>query len=640
MSPRLALLVVLAALAPHVLAADFIVTSSAEAGLGSLRKAILDANAAPGADRILFAIPGDGPHVIAVQTPLPPISDTLNIEGYSQPGASPNTLADGWDAEIRIEIDAIAVASGFGLRVLSGAVGSELRGLSLVNVRGSSIRVEADDAVVAGNLIGLRADGRTANQIGHGFLPGGQGAISAFRQEFAVSARRIRIGGSARADRNLVAGTTNGISAGANSFTDPSFTGIEDVVIRNNWIGLDRTGLRAVAVRNGIELDRTLRATVRDNVLVSPGIQRLGPFPGNGIGIRATFRNTDTEVQGNRIGVDPQGDGIVFGFIPFGSQGGIEFGSASVVGARVGNPTDPTRGNVVAHTAAAGIRVYEGASRIDIAGNRIIDSGSSIGGAAGMSIDLELPTGPNSNDPQDADAGSNQLQNHPVLATATLAPGTTAITGLLSSAPDRQYRIEVHASAVCPSNLRSQAHRLLGSTEVGTNAAGDAVIGVQVSPAPPGWFVAATATDPFGNTSELGPCIAVAGGNRTGVLALSSIRYLPAEFGPTVDLVVRRLGGSRGEVVVRLRSEGGTAEPGVDYVPIDSVLRWPDGDSTDRRVPIEVLDDLAIDPDEYFAVRLLDPQGDATLGAIGGAVVVIAQDLPDGIHASSFEAIP
>ena len=43
------------------------------------------------------------------------------------------------------------------------------------------------------------------------------------------------------------------------------------------------------------------------------------------------------------------------------------------------------------------------------------------------------------------------------------------------------------------------------------------------------------------------------------------------------------------------------------------------------------------DPAEYFALRLLAPTGDATLGAIGGAVVVIPQNLPDLIFANGFQ---
>ncbi len=57
-------------------AADFIVTSTTDEGPGSLRQAILDANSAPGADRIVFNIPAVGVQRINVgPNPLPVITD-------------------------------------------------------------------------------------------------------------------------------------------------------------------------------------------------------------------------------------------------------------------------------------------------------------------------------------------------------------------------------------------------------------------------------------------------------------------------------------------------------------------------------------------------------------------------------------
>jgi hypothetical protein len=51
-------------LEPRTLLATFTVTTDADAGPGSLRQAILDANAAAGADDIHFALPGEGVHAI------------------------------------------------------------------------------------------------------------------------------------------------------------------------------------------------------------------------------------------------------------------------------------------------------------------------------------------------------------------------------------------------------------------------------------------------------------------------------------------------------------------------------------------------------------------------------------------------
>ena len=55
-------------------------------------------------DTILFDIPGTGPFTIAPLTPLPTLTHATIIDGYSQPGASPNTLASGDNAVIEIQL--------------------------------------------------------------------------------------------------------------------------------------------------------------------------------------------------------------------------------------------------------------------------------------------------------------------------------------------------------------------------------------------------------------------------------------------------------------------------------------------------------------------------------------------------------
>lgn len=62
---------------PHVermedrcLLSVFTVTNTEDAGAGSVRQVLLDANTTPGADRSAFDIPGLGVHTIAPATPL------------------------------------------------------------------------------------------------------------------------------------------------------------------------------------------------------------------------------------------------------------------------------------------------------------------------------------------------------------------------------------------------------------------------------------------------------------------------------------------------------------------------------------------------------------------------------------------
>src|SRR5436309_8704045 len=68
----------------------FTVTNTNDTGTGSLRQAILDANSM-GGGTINFNIPGAGVHTITPMTVLPTITQTVTIDGYSQPGSSANT---------------------------------------------------------------------------------------------------------------------------------------------------------------------------------------------------------------------------------------------------------------------------------------------------------------------------------------------------------------------------------------------------------------------------------------------------------------------------------------------------------------------------------------------------------------------
>ena len=69
------------------LLATFSVTNTNDSGPGSLRQAILDANAAPGADTIVFSVgPAGSSVLIQPSTLLPPISETVTIDGFSQGG--------------------------------------------------------------------------------------------------------------------------------------------------------------------------------------------------------------------------------------------------------------------------------------------------------------------------------------------------------------------------------------------------------------------------------------------------------------------------------------------------------------------------------------------------------------------------
>src|SRR5206468_1377141 len=76
----------------------FIVTNTNDSGPGSLRQAMLYANSLAneyGPDVIHFNIPGGGVQTIAPNSQLPNLTEAAVLDGYTQPGSSFNTLANG-----------------------------------------------------------------------------------------------------------------------------------------------------------------------------------------------------------------------------------------------------------------------------------------------------------------------------------------------------------------------------------------------------------------------------------------------------------------------------------------------------------------------------------------------------------------
>ncbi len=106
------------------------VCQTATPGECTLRAAIQQANAMTGTDTIAFNIPGAGPHTIAPATQLPTITDPVIIDGYTQPGAVPNSAGPGaaTNAVLKIELSG-ADGSGpnIGLKIETG--NSTVRGL-------------------------------------------------------------------------------------------------------------------------------------------------------------------------------------------------------------------------------------------------------------------------------------------------------------------------------------------------------------------------------------------------------------------------------------------------------------------------------------------------------------------------------
>ena len=159
-------------------AATFFVTSTADKGDGSLRKAITEANALPNVpgnqpDSILFSIlidddgTPDGVFTISPKKALPRVTDAVIIDGSTEPSFAGIPV---------IELDGSATAKGqlsegrtAGLH-LAAHMGSTVKGLIVNNFTHAGILIEGGGGhVVVGNFLGTDAGGTVAE--GNGFPP-------------------------------------------------------------------------------------------------------------------------------------------------------------------------------------------------------------------------------------------------------------------------------------------------------------------------------------------------------------------------------------------------------------------------------------------------------------------------------------
>jgi hypothetical protein len=167
--------------------------------------------------------------------------------------------------------------------------------------------------------------------------------------------------------------------------------------------------------------------------------------------------------------------------------------------------TRPGEANRVAYAQTPGydgVRVRDGCIDNVIRGNSIFENGE-------LGIDLGLPNGPDANDLGDGDSGANNLQNYPVLVSAS-GQFITTIVGSLNSRPNATFTVDFYGNGSADSTGFGEGQRWLGFVVVTTGIDGNALFTASFTNAVNvGGFISATATDVAGNTSEFSPTIAV-----------------------------------------------------------------------------------------------------------------------------------
>jgi CSLREA domain-containing protein len=482
----------------------------------------------------------------------------IQSDGNTVEGSYIGTTSNGFNA--RPNVEGIEIDGGSN-NTIGGTAAGARNVISANNDAGVLIdgRLSgADGNTVAGNYIGVDATGQLADgNLGPGV--------------WVMGATNTTVGGATLADANVIANNFNDVFLG--DFKTPT-TGTQTTV-RNNSLGL--SGDQTISFPNsgnGVEVMDGGSNTIADNTIASEyqgidicgssnntvvrnligsnstlapdfgvfnqGISMFGgpcpftaPATGNVIGGAPGDGNTVLNSQLDGIAVDSGNNTVSYNTVSgtkstLTTAAGVEVSGSS-------NTIGPA--NVITGNAKTSVRVSSGT------GNRITQNSIDANGALG--IDLVDPSDPASgvtpNDPGggDGDSGPNNLQNFPVLTSATANAGSVRIVGTLTSAPSTSYRIEYFASTACDGSGNGEGGRFIGFSLQTTNGAGTLAIdtGSGLSaPVSVGEAITATATDvSTGDTSEFSHCATVTEAAQTGPTFTVNTNADPGDGICTVD---------------------------------------------------------------------------------------------------------
>ncbi|HEV7731662.1 MAG TPA: Calx-beta domain-containing protein [Candidatus Binatia bacterium] len=305
-------------LAPKAATAlTYSVSNTNNSGAGSLRQAILDANAHAGADTITFSLGAN--KTIAPTTAFPAITGPTIVDGTTQPG---------WAGTPIVELSGQNAGQATGLMITGGP--TTIRGLVVNRFGARGIYVASGGNAIEGCYVGTNVAGTAA--LGNAW------------EGILVGAQLTRIGGSAPAQRNVISG---------NMLDGVIVTGGVFSMVYGNYIGTNAAGTAALG--NGGSGIRTLA----DATQIGAGGQG-NVISGNARPI--SLESASNFVQANLIGLDATGTAP----IPNLWEGIVVRGPNNVIGS-----SDPIARNVISGNDSTG--VYLGAEAVNcaVAGNYI-----------------------------------------------------------------------------------------------------------------------------------------------------------------------------------------------------------------------------------------------------------------------------
>ncbi|MCB9822657.1 CSLREA domain-containing protein [Candidatus Nomurabacteria bacterium] len=485
-------------------------TSDASAGDGScatagavctLRAAIEEANVLAGADTINFNIAGTGVHTLTPASAYDTITQSVTIDGYSQPGSAVNTAVspNPFNGTLTIEIDGTnAGGSSNGLFIDSSDV--TIRGLVINRFEYSGIRLESgnnSNIVISGNYIGTDPNGLA--DLGN-VLDG---------IEYQSSGTGNLVGGTTASARNILSGNSgSGLR---------SISGGSNLLIQGNYFGLDANGV-GILPNDGNPSGGNIAISGSSNFTIGGStVYDRNVVSGSPSGF-VFYQSTGMKVQGNYLGTNANGS-VQTGF-------GNSVSAIIFVGDSQNNligGANSGEGNIVAGNGA-GVMVGDLFGSFLALNNSIIGNSihsNSGGSISTLGIDLLGNTddfanwsdaGVTANDAADPDVTSNVLMNFPVITSITSSNGQATITydlDINDAEPGATgYRVEFFANDGADPSGHGQGQTYLGSETVAGDVTNRSTTIALPSGVSGSKYITATATmtdasdDGFGHTSE------------------------------------------------------------------------------------------------------------------------------------------
>jgi hypothetical protein len=527
----------------------FTVTTTADSGPGSLRQAILDADAATSADEVRFAIPGTGVHTIRPLSPLPADTGGVAIDGTTQTGyvgspiieldgSSAGEEADGLVIGMGSRVQGLVInrfgrhgisitpGSGLAARIVRNFIGTDSAGDSALGNEGDGVECTVPAGVTSsamfvsenvisgngrygvraanvwlsmgGNYVGLNATGTSplGNALDGVHVIGGNATIGPERRRPSGIGRNV-ISGNGGHGVHVINGSAS---------------------IRDNFIGTDAGGNTALGnARHGILLENSAGG-VGGGATGTWGEPLGNLISGNrghgillmGAPVASATARGPTQIVANRIGTNATGDPINTTL----GNGGHGVAFVNVPEATVGGVVD-TAPNTIAFNAGSGVFVSgpnptasKPATLVQILRNSIFANGRL---GIDIAADGDPATGVTQNDPHDADRGTNGLLNYPVILAAQPRPaGGTTVRFVLDTPINGKYRVEFFVSPAADPTGFGEGRTYLGFIELGPQPTSPLFATADVAAAPTGSFVTATTTETSGRyTSEFSAAVPV-----------------------------------------------------------------------------------------------------------------------------------